>query len=1157
MVRINGKNFDVYNLDNEQSIINRIASNMDTLPEYIYFPQGIPSNFMINKNIKVENLLDEIKNDQVDVNVMYEKIIPKLSQQMLDLAQDVFRPYIIYNKTIKGLPESFRPPVLLDIEQRAASLGVFIKASNIWEQRRQINASIIDKTEVNKNQVKQQLILFKQFDKIKTGIKYTKFELIKSVFELTLNISDISLLEVFNNIILNENVPFATTHNFYKILKDFIPPSIWSDSYTEFITLKVLEKQDVDDAKPDDYTDTIIAINNDGKIEAGLNLSVDSNNLSREQFITRFIETIKTLGDINIESIEESEISGVFYFLGKVMNKYVFADMVMNNPLFSSMLSIDEHTKATKQKSGIYIHFSHFSVGKITATLTQQIADKGDPILKSKNANGVKIGDKYIRVKIRKARNTESVHIFMNMLSKLFVIYDNNYESIVSEYKKFIPDFGKIEIDDPIILRSEKLKDIAPDIFVSGYAKKCINKPTIVNDKEAQEAQDRGQEVMIFPNPNEDSEPRNYICNHSKNIYPGLRENPLKNANKFPFVPCCYVKNQADTKGSIYRHYFLGEELSEKVLLQQDLLKTKKFMNLNIFGMLPENITRMFNIINTDHNYKFVRKGMIDTKSSFLNCVLVALNMDDIVSFNDKDEIEAILYKNREQLATPENAALCRQEMYDSTIEEILQNIGNFNIYFDPKLFISLLETIYECNIILFSRDDETDEMILPRHSEAYYKTRTEYPYIFIYEHMGSHSDHAKYPRCELISMWLTTESENHTYVFPYSGKIGKGIHNIYNKLRKAYALNKYIPEAEFNLPTVLEQGIDSYGKCRMVNILYKNNISTLFTEPLQPFQAVETWDIKKTSIENALVLAADLRIIITRQTIVKNVVKELIGTLGNIRVTIPVIDDIPVQGIPEYRGDINYPINNFSAINKFNRNKKLARYMIEYMFWMYSRFINGNEPTIENIIDFVNKSFLIIPNFTYKNIPKQFSVDSGLMKNGKIVLESDEMLKRLVYVLRLAIIRQKNSIIKYKDRINIINFYSDITDFIPVSTQVILQGKDSINKWIREQKFNSNITNQINVGRVLPYFFKNKYVDDNIYIAQNTDTLEKAIGISQTWRSLGYNPGVNPPDGIEEEYTLYSYRNENDVIKYGHDSENKIIGYKIDNTNMFTVLLN
>ena len=39
---------------------------------------------------------------------------------------------------------------------------------------------------------------------------------------------------------------------------------------------------------------------------------------------------------------------------------------------------------------------------------------------------------------------------------------------------------------------------------------------------------------------------------------------------------------------------------------------------------------------------------------------------------------------------------------------------------------------------------------------------------------MGSHSDHAKYPRCELISRWLTTESETHTYVFPYSGKIGK-----------------------------------------------------------------------------------------------------------------------------------------------------------------------------------------------------------------------------------------------------------------------------------------------------------------------------------------------------------------------------------------------
>ena len=127
MVRINGKNFHVYNLDNEQSIINRIASNMDTLPEYIYFTQGIPTNFMIDKNIKVENLLDEIKSDQVDIDVMYENIAPKLSQQMLDPTQDVFRPYIVYNKTIKEIHVDFRSAILLGFEQAISSLWIYHK----------------------------------------------------------------------------------------------------------------------------------------------------------------------------------------------------------------------------------------------------------------------------------------------------------------------------------------------------------------------------------------------------------------------------------------------------------------------------------------------------------------------------------------------------------------------------------------------------------------------------------------------------------------------------------------------------------------------------------------------------------------------------------------------------------------------------------------------------------------------------------------------------------------------------------------------------------------------------------------------------------------------------------------------------------------------
>ncbi len=43
MVLINGQNFQTYDLDSVQSIINRLASQYNTLPKYIYFPNGVPN----------------------------------------------------------------------------------------------------------------------------------------------------------------------------------------------------------------------------------------------------------------------------------------------------------------------------------------------------------------------------------------------------------------------------------------------------------------------------------------------------------------------------------------------------------------------------------------------------------------------------------------------------------------------------------------------------------------------------------------------------------------------------------------------------------------------------------------------------------------------------------------------------------------------------------------------------------------------------------------------------------------------------------------------------------------------------------------------------------------------------------------------------------
>ena len=189
--------------------------------------------------------------------------------------------------------------------------------------------------------------------------------------------------------------------------------------------------------------------------------------------------------------------------------------------------------------------------------------------------------------------------------------------------------------------------------------------------------------------------------------------------------------------------------------------------------------------------------------------------------------------------------------------------------------------------------------------------------------------------------------------------------------------------------------------------------------------------------------------------------------------------------------------------------------------------------------------------------------MNSGIMKVNKLVIKSEETLKRIFYVLKLYIIRNYEKIIEYRTKVMIENFYVDITDFDEYSFQVILEGESSIYKWINEKNKNNLLFNIIIPKINTPYFFKNILIDNKIYIAQNVDTLLNAINVAIIWNKYKYNPGKNVL--IEEkdilECVLYSYTNNKNIKKYiiegiQNDYKIKILGYKLDDKSYYTVLL-
>ena len=66
MVTFNNKKIELYDLDSIKSIIRKLAASENTLPDFIYFPEGTPEDINLlydsDVNINYENLLQSKAN---------------------------------------------------------------------------------------------------------------------------------------------------------------------------------------------------------------------------------------------------------------------------------------------------------------------------------------------------------------------------------------------------------------------------------------------------------------------------------------------------------------------------------------------------------------------------------------------------------------------------------------------------------------------------------------------------------------------------------------------------------------------------------------------------------------------------------------------------------------------------------------------------------------------------------------------------------------------------------------------------------------------------------------------------------------------------------------------------------------------------------------
>lgn len=1167
----------IYELDSYTTIISRIASFLETIPEFILLVNE-PEQFTDGMFIRIINLDDERKEEPAIINlrdvILYTirefsdsiiAFITYFKSKKISMTKNILTYWMTKNsqfQTLAGLGISFTDIIqsanneLPDTCQLDNAIVMAI-ATNPEMYAKSFEQKVSYNKTINEHNIKQ----FAEFSRIKQDdIPATDFikEKIEMEFELNINYS---LLELFNKIITNSEVPFATINSYYKVMKNFSPHKSWIEAKynQDVLYFKVCNKKNPNSTKESDYTTTYIFEKENKKyMSSKITLSASKT----EDDVGNFKQRVaKCFDDQTIEFSNDKEISisGIFFLIQVPTNTYVLLDLIMNNNLFSHFMSVDEITKTTKRKKEetglpwVYFYFKTFDTGLITASITSRLVENPTYFQNLFDNSSISqhfaMNDPYTRIRCT-GKDIAKVHKFINFYLKLMTKYQDEENTIVEYYQRFIPDFNTqtylyntvdVKLDD---MHKLQLKDLFVRNFTRHGCPRGFKILSIENDaeeiKNSLEDEEKNPQGKIIKFPRDipvggevyESDGKNQFYWKSadpKYPYMGIKVNKtLSNSAKFPFIPCSFETSQLRKEN--FLHYYEGIKPEEKKF-STNIITTNKILNFGARGVLSSTIEHLFTIL--DKTGKYYRVGVDRTPSSFLSCILYFLNPaynlggSTVVNYRNMNaaQILSVMRYIRNELS--KKSHISRQFTFNIPLDITKNMIENDKEYFDPKLFLHLCEFYFKKNIFVFN---ETG-FVFPHFVNGYYTYKNDYDNIYIYEHYGSESDNAVYPQCELIL-------QSHTDI-KYK-KFSIDVKYIFNNIIQSYKLNKKIEEINIQslisfetlkskIPNfdIISQHIDSSGKTRKLTCKYNNLFFNIFTSPLPPIDVAINIDNTEYQISEED----------------EKTIRELINV------------DFEISFQHE-------TIEKQSHLTNFIKFKKYARYIVEYLFWVFSNYINIDNKKIDldTVKNFANQHMIIIDNYEYKNIEKQFSMKSSVIKDERyIISSSEEMKKRLIYTLYLTSRQNPELLLNYYQNNYIVNYYMDITDFDENEYQILFQDKYTIEQYYNEQFQLYKLNSEILLFSNFPYFFRNKLIDNVIYLAQNIDSENRIFDLYETWRINKYNKGVYADISDNKiGYNLYEYKSSQDIKLLGEkNSENiNVLKHNINDVEQFTVLL-
>jgi hypothetical protein len=1306
----------IYELDTIESIKNRIAANQPKIMPYLA-GSLIPPLVILQETEEVSTTAKVVAGckaigikhrDRSDINPLamrkFKLIdfysttstklkaagsdaskIKKYSDEIMKLfsIEDpiVFIKYVIF--FIFGSLEKFQTvidPVLRFAFIEAVEKNMGMKNFDVIRSQYDADKGDIQKAiQTNIAGVKKDLGLFTAFDRELSyePTRTSSIQLDKTRISVKFQITT-DVYELFNGLLLSPDIPFVAVGNFYKILTTFKPPKEWAIKFEQedLLVMYVLNRKTESEknklkADPKNYSPVFIIptsvdpVTHITNIEMEIESRVDDE-LREENLLDRIFQAFPF--PVNNCSYEQKRVEADYLFLAPgTLDIPLFYDMIMNDPLVSQLLLIDESVRTFRERGGMFIYFrynSHvspknFMSCRINIGLIEAKEQARDPELFPD------LGEAFISVKMLNVPSTAEAERFRTIINKIFEYYykPNYKEGIRRDYAYIFPNIDTLLASYEVRttkapIRRKMLKDLDPAVFVKDYQRFCTHEPTILTtEAEFEEAKAEGRDVMIFPLYGEGVR-HAYVSNHPEYPFMGLKLNSLSNKHQFPYLPCCYPVSQLDNpKRPRYRYENQANDSPETQtgrVHRPNMFSSNKAMKRDNYGLLPTLVDKFLKTIDTrafpvmGDQVPYARQGTLKDKNSVLDAIIKAV-MD---YYNDIDEPEnRVEYRNFIQTRLPimeeafksystldgtERSAYLEQvrrdlvgllpanttvqSTFNMELRTVRDQLLSSTTYLDVKLFWRILEEVFCINIFLFQRNEDNPQGVLgsPMFLQEYLqyqRTKEALKWrftIFLFETIGGEFDRLEYPQVELIKSFRYSEGANPTAtIFSWFNNnkdkiLLRRLQNCFNQIFGYDGhFNQPIPNAFVSKP--LSQCADFYGKIRLLQ--FANGICIL-TEPLPPVDKNELQERSGRLAEPSCSLkpvdmnkardflrvegVTDIRKVIVGDYVVGLQCSKDVGHDTTVDFYIPVnpTKEHP-KAIPE-TAPVVAPsfIAQESLLEGFNRLARLARYIIEYVLWVFSKWHRENPGDVKDldyITQFAMDKFQIVKDHEYPaKIPRRLdaTLPGVVSAGGRIIVPSMDVRNRLVFALQIKLIQNIGEVLNYYSRTYIKNYYQDVTDFDLQTSNIILFGQEMVISWINSKlphyvlhdrivhpicpapKDDENLREKEELCRLIeekgltiePYFIKLENLDESIYIVQQARSLAGALYISQVWTERGWN--VGPDDlGKVSTNTPFRFIAYNDAYDYtvedinGNNPEYTILQYMM-NDKMFTMAL-